>query len=56
MEATAEAIGASRTAPMAHPDAELGEVREELEAAYNAEPIAIGLNPKYMGGRCRATR
>jgi DNA polymerase-3 subunit beta len=27
---------------------DLGEVREELEAEYNAEPIAIGFNPKYV--------
>jgi DNA polymerase-3 subunit beta len=27
---------------------DLGEVREELEAEYNAEPIAVGFNPKYM--------
>jgi DNA polymerase-3 subunit beta len=27
---------------------DLGEVREELEAEYNAEPLAIGFNPKYM--------
>ncbi|TMQ04320.1 MAG: hypothetical protein E6J90_51725 [Deltaproteobacteria bacterium] len=26
---------------------DLGEVREELETEYNAEPIAIGFNPKY---------
>ena len=26
----------------------LGEVREELEAEYNAAPIAIGFNPKYV--------
>ncbi|HEY6180346.1 MAG TPA: hypothetical protein VIX73_38150 [Kofleriaceae bacterium] len=27
---------------------DLGEVREELEAEYNGEPIAIGFNPKYV--------
>jgi DNA polymerase-3 subunit beta len=27
---------------------DLGEVREELEAEYDGEPIAIGFNPKYM--------
>lgn len=27
---------------------DLGEVREELEADYNGEPIAIGFNPKYV--------
>jgi hypothetical protein len=27
---------------------DLGEVREELEAEFNAEPIAIGFNPKYV--------
>src|SRR5678810_861152 len=27
---------------------DLGEVREELDADYNAEPVAIGFNPKYM--------
>jgi DNA polymerase-3 subunit beta len=27
---------------------DLGEVREELEAEYNSEPIAIGFNPKYV--------
>jgi hypothetical protein len=27
---------------------DLGEVREELEAEYNADPIAIGFNPKYV--------
>jgi DNA polymerase III subunit beta len=27
---------------------DLGEVREELESEYNAEPIAIGFNPKYV--------
>jgi DNA polymerase-3 subunit beta len=27
---------------------DLGEVREELEAEYNAEPLAIGFNPKYV--------
>ena len=27
---------------------DLGEVREELEADYNAEPLAIGFNPKYV--------
>jgi DNA polymerase-3 subunit beta len=27
---------------------DLGEVREELDAEYNGEPIAIGFNPKYM--------
>ena len=27
---------------------DLGEVREELEAEFNSDPIAIGLNPKYV--------
>jgi DNA polymerase III subunit beta len=27
---------------------DLGEVREELDAEYDGEPIAIGFNPKYM--------
>jgi DNA polymerase-3 subunit beta len=27
---------------------DLGEVREELEAEYSSEPIAIGFNPKYV--------
>ena len=27
---------------------DLGEVREELDADYNGEPIAIGFNPKYV--------
>jgi DNA polymerase-3 subunit beta len=27
---------------------DLGEVREELDADYNGEAIAIGFNPKYM--------
>src|SRR5262249_24761183 len=27
---------------------DLGEVREELEADFNSEPIAIGFNPKYV--------
>lgn len=27
---------------------DLGEVREELEAEYKGDPIAIGFNPKYM--------
>jgi len=27
---------------------DLGEVREEMEAEYNGEPIAIGFNPKYV--------
>jgi DNA polymerase III subunit beta len=27
---------------------DLGEVREEMDAEYNGEPIAIGFNPKYM--------
>ena len=27
---------------------DMGEVREELEAEYNGEPIAIGFNPKYV--------
>ena len=27
---------------------DLGEVREELEAEYSGEPIAIGFNPKYV--------
>jgi DNA polymerase III subunit beta len=27
---------------------DLGEVREELEAEYNGDPIAIGFNPKYV--------
>lgn len=27
---------------------DLGEVREELDAEYNGDPIAIGFNPKYM--------
>jgi DNA polymerase-3 subunit beta len=27
---------------------DLGEVREELEADYDGEPIAIGFNPKYV--------
>jgi DNA polymerase-3 subunit beta len=27
---------------------DLGEVREELEAEFNSEPIAIGFNPKYV--------
>ena len=27
---------------------DLGEVREELDAEYNGEPIAIGFNPKYV--------
>ena len=27
---------------------DLGEVREELEAEYNSEPLAIGFNPKYV--------
>jgi DNA polymerase-3 subunit beta len=27
---------------------DLGEVREELEAEFNDEPIAIGFNPKYV--------
>ena len=27
---------------------DLGEVREEMDADYNGEPIAIGFNPKYM--------
>jgi DNA polymerase-3 subunit beta len=27
---------------------DLGEVREELEAEYGSEPIAIGFNPKYV--------
>ncbi|TMQ26710.1 MAG: DNA polymerase III subunit beta [Deltaproteobacteria bacterium] len=27
---------------------DLGEVREELEAEYDGEPIAIGFNPKYV--------
>lgn len=27
---------------------DLGEVREELEADYNGDPIAIGFNPKYV--------
>ncbi len=27
---------------------DLGEVREELEADYSGEPIAIGFNPKYV--------
>ncbi len=27
---------------------DLGEVREELEAEYNSDPIAIGFNPKYV--------
>jgi hypothetical protein len=25
-----------------------GEVREELEAEYRSDPIAIGFNPKYV--------
>jgi DNA polymerase III beta subunit-like protein len=27
---------------------DLGEVREELEAEFNGDPIAIGFNPKYV--------
>src|SRR6185503_8124800 len=27
---------------------DLGEVREEIEAEYNSEPLAIGFNPKYV--------
>ncbi len=27
---------------------DLGEVREEMDADYNGEPIAIGFNPKYV--------
>ena len=27
---------------------DLGEVREEVDAEYNGEPIAIGFNPKYV--------
>jgi DNA polymerase III subunit beta len=27
---------------------DLGEVREELDAEYNGEPMAIGFNPKYV--------
>jgi DNA polymerase-3 subunit beta len=27
---------------------DLGEVREELEAEFNSDPIAIGFNPKYV--------
>jgi len=27
---------------------DLGEVREEFEAEYGRDPIAIGFNPKYM--------
>ena len=27
---------------------DLGEVREELDAEYNGEAIAIGFNPKYV--------
>jgi DNA polymerase-3 subunit beta len=27
---------------------DLGEVREELEADYSGEPIAVGFNPKYV--------
>jgi DNA polymerase-3 subunit beta len=27
---------------------DLGEVREELDAEYNGDPIAIGFNPKYV--------
>src|SRR4029079_16719405 len=27
---------------------DLGEVREELDADYNGDPIAIGFNPKYV--------
>lgn len=27
---------------------DLGEVREEMDAEYNGEPIAIGFNPKYV--------
>jgi DNA polymerase-3 subunit beta len=27
---------------------DLGEVREELDSEFNAEPIAIGFNPKYV--------
>ncbi len=34
---------------------DLGEVREEIEAEYNAEPLAIGFNPTTsMLGRLRA--
>ena len=42
MAATKEGI----TITSDNPD--LGEVREELEADYSGEPIAIGFNPKYV--------
>jgi DNA polymerase-3 subunit beta len=29
-------------------NSDIGEVREELEAEYNAGRLAIGFNPKYM--------
>ena len=32
--------------PIWHPD--LGEVREELDADYDGDDIAIGFNPKYV--------
>ena len=38
---------------------DLGEVREELEAEYNSEPLAIGFIPSTSSScscRCRPTR
>ncbi|HEY0478308.1 MAG TPA: adenosylcobinamide-phosphate synthase CbiB [Kofleriaceae bacterium] len=35
-------------APQARHHVDLGEIREELEAEYNSEPIAIGFNPRYV--------
>src|SRR6185436_9876723 len=34
--------------PLHSDNPDLGEMREELEAGYNAEPLAIGFNPKYV--------
>jgi len=31
---------------------DLGEVREEIEAEYNSEPLAIGFNPKLSIASC----
>ena len=39
---------ADGTLAIASDNPEVGEVREELDADYNGEPLVIGFNPKYL--------
>lgn len=43
-----EVAAAKEAVTITSDDPDLGEVRQELEAEYTAEPIAVGVNPEYV--------